>query len=191
MISYLPIDSQVYSFKKGLSEILIKVDKGLKVISNQVGSWNEHNLTWYKSSLFERWKIVHSYAFRAVTLPDPPIVTVSTNKKEVKIGGLLGEIWHRILEKHMNFSTRIQLSSNSNWGNKDENGTWTGMIVEVYTGSAQLGRFDFVIFKDRLELVNFSPALYEAKIGMFIMYPERSSSWTTFTLLTFFFWYLH
>ena len=77
---YLPITSQVYSFNRKQGGMVIsemyQIDKGLAMRNNYIGSWNGTNLTWDNSSLFERRKDLSGYKFEAVTLPDPPIITV-------------------------------------------------------------------------------------------------------------------
>ena len=55
---------------------MYQIDKGLAMRNNYIGSWNGTNLTWDNSSLFERRKDLSGYKFEAVTLPDPPIITV-------------------------------------------------------------------------------------------------------------------
>ena len=117
--------------------------------------------------MFERTKDFHGYQFEAVTLPEPAIVTVYTNKEEIRIDGLFGEVWHGILEKHLNFSTRIRLNPNEIYGVRDEKGTWSGMIQEIHSKRAQLALADLTITKARSEVVEFSLALFKANIGMF------------------------
>ena len=70
--AYFPLDSQVYTFKMEGEDVMIremyKIDKGLQMRSNDVGTWNNQKLTWDKSSLFKRRKDLFAYQFQAETL---------------------------------------------------------------------------------------------------------------------------
>ena len=173
----------MYSFTKEQAGIVVKeiymIDRGLEMRRNSVGMWKGGVLTWDDDSIFDRRKDFHGYQFEAVTLPDPPVTTVHDGEK-LRIGGYLGKVWHRILETHMNFSTRIIISPDGKWGARDENGTWNGMIQALQSKEAQLALTGLIILKSRSEVVDFSPSLLEANIGMFVKFPERESSWTTF-----------
>ena len=88
-------------------------------------------------------------------------VPVEQQGKQTKVGGFIGEIWHKVLEKTMNFSTRIILAPDGNWGSRDENGSWNGMIQEVYENRAQVAICDCYSTLARSEVVQFSPILME------------------------------
>ena len=180
---YLPITSQVYSFNKVLEDVVVKesynVAQGLKLWTKQIGLWRERKLSWDQSTVFERRKDFYGYQFEAVTMPESPINIVYTENSKISLGGYFGNVWH-LLEKHMNFTTRIRMSPDGNWGSRDENGTWNGMIQEVHEKRSHLGIAAFSFTKERSEVVEFSPPLFKANILMFLKYPERRSSWTTF-----------
>ena len=156
------------------------IDKGLDMRINHLGSWNGQDLSWVNSSLFERRKALHGYEFDAVTVPSPPVTKLHLNGEQLRIGGYFGKVWHGLLEKHMNFSTRIRLNTDGKWGSRDENGSWNGMIEELHSKRAQLALSDFTITKARSEVVDFSPSLFEADMVMFVKIPGRESSWNTF-----------
>ena len=40
-----------------------------------------------------------------------------------RIEGIIGDIWHGVLEKKMNFTTVIHPSVDCEWGSRDENDT--------------------------------------------------------------------
>ena len=156
------------------------IGKGLETITRHVGRWKGRELNLDYSELFERRKDFHGYEFEAVVLNDPPLTTVITENEEIRIGGLMGKLWHDEYEKHMNFSTRIRLVPDGKWGGRNENGTWNGMIKELHEGRSDVALCLFAISKARSEVVDFSSPLIETDIGLFIKYPERESSWMTF-----------
>ena len=182
--SYLPITSKVYSFDKVVDGMVIKevynIGKGMNTIHKQIGSWKSRKLCLDDSNLFERRKDFNGFEFEAVVLEDPPITTVYTEEGKLRIGGFIGTFWHGIMEKHMNFSTKIRLVPDGKYGTRDESGTWNGMVQEVYSMRSDIALSDFAITKQRSEVVDFSPPILESDIGLFIKYPERESSWLTF-----------
>ena len=44
-------------------------------------------------------------------------------KKVLKIDGIIGDIWHGVLEKRLNFTTVISPSVDGEYGSRDENHT--------------------------------------------------------------------
>ena len=149
------------------------IGKGLETITRHVGRWKGRELNLDYSELFERRKDFHGYEFEAVVLNDPPLTTVITENEEIRIGGLMGKLWHDVYEKHMNFSTRIRLVPDGTWGGRNENGTWNGMIKELHEGRSDVALCLFAISKARSEVVDFSSPLIETDIGLFIKYPEK------------------
>ena len=112
---YLPLNSQVYTFTSELGEMVIRemynIDRGLELRVNKVGSWDGYHLKWDISSFFERRKDMHGFQIQAAAVPSHPLITIIKNKEGVQIGGLIGEVWHGILEKTLNMSTNITLTS--------------------------------------------------------------------------------
>ena len=80
----------------------------------------------------------------------------------------------------MNFSTRIILSPDGKWGSKNKDGSWNGMVRDLHENRTQVGLTGLYITKSRSEVVLFSPAFAVGSDRMFIKYPEREKSWTTF-----------
>ena len=62
----------------------------------------------------------------------------------------------------------------------DENGTWNGIIAELHTGRAQVGLADLHITRRRSDVVCFSPSLITGDTRMFVKFPGRATSWTTY-----------
>ena len=98
----------------------------------EVGRVSKGVFSWDNNSLFDKRKDFLGFRFQAVTLPAPPVMTVTTIEDEIRLGGMIGEIWHGIFDQTMNFFTNIILSPDGNWGSRDKNGTWNGMIKELY-----------------------------------------------------------
>ena len=180
---YLPINSQFYSFTMVLDEVVVKesfkVAKGLKTCTKHIGSWKDKKLSWDNSPVFQRRKDFNGFQFEAVTLPHSTYNIVYSEDGELRVGGFYGEVW-KVLENHFNFSTRMRMSPDLKWGARDENGEWNGMVKEVYENRSHIAISVFTLSKARSEVVDLSPSLFQDDIQMFIKYPERESSWTTF-----------
>ena len=65
--------------------------------------------------LHERRSDLRGHVFRAETVAEPPYVVVDMEALEegrvARMGGILGDIWHGVLERSLNFSTVIRPSS--------------------------------------------------------------------------------
>ena len=80
----------------------------------------------------------------------------------------------------MNFSTLILPCPDRQWGSVDENGPWTGVINGLIQNRTQIGLASFSITHARGMVIDYSPALVEGTDQMFIKYPGREASWTTY-----------
>ena len=185
---YFPIDSEVYCFTHVQERIVVyevySIDPNMDQVVREYGSWNQdRNISLHLSDLhlFERRRDLMGYTFQAETLSETPYVTIKTGGREgLRLGGLWGDIWHGMLEKMMNFSTNIVLSPDRQWGAPLENGSWNGIISRLMINQTQVGLASFTQTKSRMEVVDLSPALTEGMDRMFIKYPGRGISWTTF-----------
>ena len=185
---YLPIDSQIYTFKEVDDVILVNeiydIDPAMETVVNSYGSWNESRTKRLKLNdlpLFERRRDLMGYTFLAETMPEAPYVTVSyDDEKFIRLGGLWGDIWHGMLEKMLNFSTEIIISPDGQWGSRGENGSWNGIVSRLMKNQTQVGLASFIQTEARMGVVDLSPALTEGSDRMFIKYPGRGTSWTTF-----------
>ena len=77
------------------------------------------------------------------------------------------------LEKFFNFSTRLYKRKDGKWGSstKLENGTYmptTGMLENLYDGSADFGWTSFSMTKGRLHLVEYLPIITNLYASIFI-----------------------
>ena len=121
------------------------------------------------------------YKFQAETLPEAPYVTIAYDDSNyISLGGLWGDIWQGMLEKMLNFSTKIMLSPDRQWGSLGENGTRNGIVSRLMNIQSQVGLASFIQTESRMEVLDLSPALTEGADRMFIKYPGRGTSWTTF-----------
>ena len=125
---YLPIDSQVYGFqsKKDIVEIqeVYKVSASRALIALPYGSWNElTGLNLSAKPLVERRKDLQGHIFTGQTVFEPPYVIFDTEQPRLgKIKGVIGDLWHGILEKSLNFTTKIVPSTDGQWGAVLKNG---------------------------------------------------------------------
>ena len=44
------------------------------------------------------------------------------------IRGIIGDLWHGIVEKSINFTTTISLPPDGKWGSVVDDGNWNGMV---------------------------------------------------------------
>ena len=128
---YLPIDSQVYGFQsKGKDKVEInevyKVSEATSLISLPYGSWTglqEEGLKISETPLVERRKDLRGHIFTGQTVFEPPYVSFDPRMRDVeKIEGIIGDLWHGILEKSLNFTTKIIPSPDGQWGTELRNG---------------------------------------------------------------------
>ena len=187
--SYFPIDSQVFTFTEDDERIeieeLYNVDNGMEQVVNHLGSWQRNGgLALDPLPLFERRKDFLGYQFKAETMNEPPYAVVNAaqllTEEETQIGGIWGEIWHGTLEKTMNFTTSIEPSPDRQWGSMNEDGTWNGIINGLIQNRTQVGLTSFYFTHARGMVADFSPAITEGTDQMFIKYPGREASWTTY-----------
>ena len=125
---YLPIDSQVYAFQSNGDEVEIKevykVSAATSLISLPYGSWNRlKGLNISDTPLVERRKDLRGHIFTGQTVFEPPYVNFDPRLRTVeKIEGIIGDLWHGILEKSLNFTTKIIPSPDGQWGAALKNG---------------------------------------------------------------------
>ena len=125
---YLPIDSQVYGFQSDKDKVEInevyKVSAATSLISLPYGSWNGlERLKVSDTPLVERRKDLRGHIFAGQTVFEPPYVSFDPRRGSLeKIEGIIGDLWHGILEKSLNFTTRIVPSPDGQWGAALKNG---------------------------------------------------------------------
>ena len=126
--SSFPINSQVYSFHEVAGMIKIKEHYN---IGNQsqtiqsIGRWQNSKLFLTYQSLLERRKNLNGLQIRAETLSEYPY---NFDVLDGKITGIIGDLWHGIIEPSLNFTTTISSPPDGNWGSVNEDGSWNGMV---------------------------------------------------------------
>ena len=184
---FLPVDSQVFTFQAQHDKVRvwevynIDVDKEQTIL--EYGTWSKENnqLEVDTSPVFERRKDMGGLVLHGETMVEPPFILgndedlISGKQKEV--GGTFGEVWHGV-EKIMNFTTK--LVPGSGWGSLNEDGTWNGIINSLHQNRTQIGVAAFFYTQARGTVAAFSPTISEGIDRMFIKYPGREASWTTY-----------
>ena len=69
--------------------------------------------------------VTEGHTFKAETMPETPFAT--WDLESGKIGAVIGELWHEIFEKSLNFTTDISQPLDMKWGSSNDDGTWNGM----------------------------------------------------------------
>ena len=125
---YLPIDSQVYGFQSNGEKVEVnevyKVSAASSLISLPYASWDGvEGLDISDTPLVERRKDLGGHIFTGQTVLEPPYVSFDPAMRTVqKIEGIVGDLWHGILEKSLNFTTTIVPSPDGQWGAALKNG---------------------------------------------------------------------
>ena len=84
------------------------------MIINQCGTWgNQEGLSLTSATTLQRRQDFKGHVFRAETVFHPIFATEEENGK---IGGVLGDIWHGVLEKMLNFTTHVKPTKDKQYG---------------------------------------------------------------------------
>ena len=130
---YFPIDSQVLPFYTLGQEVIIediyKISPSSPSLVSQYGTWRDGaGINLPKTPLFERRKDLQGHVFRGQTVNEPPYVVVDMDAldsgKVDRIDGIMGEIWHDVLERSLNFSTELRSPKDRQWGALGQDGRW-------------------------------------------------------------------
>ena len=116
---YITIDSQVYTFHKIEGDRLVinevyQISPSSPMIINKCGTWGyQEGLSLTSATTLQRRQDFKGHMFRAETVFHPIFATEEENGK---IGGVLGDIWHEVLEKMLNFTTHIKPTKDKQYG---------------------------------------------------------------------------
>ena len=152
-------------------------------VIQSIGIWTgPDNFILTKENIWERRRDLQGYTFDAETLDQPPYAEYEVNEDGTidQIHGIVGDIWHGILEPSLNFSTKITLPPDGNWGGLLEDGTWSGLVGGLIENRSQIAITSLYETQGRSQVIDFSKAYAEDIVRIFIKYPQREASWTTF-----------
>ena len=116
---YITIDSQVYTFHKIEGDRLVinevyQISPSSPMIINKCGTWGyQEGLGLTSATILQRRQDFKGHMFRAETVFHPIFATEEENGK---IGGVLGDIWHEVLEKILNFTTYVKPTKDKQYG---------------------------------------------------------------------------
>jgi hypothetical protein len=96
------------------------------------------------------------------------------------IHGIVGDLWHGLLERSLNFSTKLSLPPDGKWGNIEEDGSWNRLVGGLISNRSQIVVTSLYETQARLDVIEFCQSYAEAVVRIFIKYPQREASWTTF-----------
>ena len=84
------------------------------MITNKFGTWGyQEGLSLTSATTLQRRQDFKGHMFRAETVFHPIFATEEENGK---IGGVLGDIWHEVLEKMLNFTTHVRPTKDKQYG---------------------------------------------------------------------------
>ena len=176
-----PFDSQVYSLFEEKDTVEVNEHyniRNMEQIVQSIGFWNNTGISISEKNLYGRRKNLHGLKIRAETMPEAPYGTFKTGKG--KIEGIIGELWHTIIEKSLNITTIISTPPDNNWGSQNENGSWNGMVGGILESRIDVVLASLYKSPTRGEVIDFSATIDEIVTRMFIKFPQRDTSWTTF-----------
>ena len=101
--------------------IPLQVSRSSSPIVQKFGTWSTAvGLSLSQLHLFERRKDLQGHVFRGQTVNEPPYVVVDMEAlQEGRVGrirGIVGDIWHEVMERSLNFSTQLVPSRDGQWG---------------------------------------------------------------------------
>ena len=179
---YIPIDNQVYTFHSIGEQISIDevyhVSPSSPLTVNNCGSWrNLEGLRLTSLTILQRRQNFQGHLFRAETVFNP---LFSPKKEGAKIGGILGDIWHNVLEQVLNFTTIVKPSMDKQYGALGKDAKWSGVIGALVEDRTDVGLAGFFITESRGKAVFFSPGLDTVATRFFIQLPGLETNWLTF-----------
>ena len=104
-------------------------------------------------------------------MPEIPFATWDDENK--KIGAVIGELWHDIFEKTLNFTTEISQPPDMQWGSSNGDGTWNGMVGGLLENRSQIILASLYKTVKSAYVIDFSSTIAESRTRMFIKYPGR------------------
>jgi ABC-type amino acid transport substrate-binding protein len=96
----------------------------------------------------------------------PEVPYVLSNIQEGKIEGIIGDLWHGILEKSLNFTTIISTPPDDEWGSCNENGSWNGMVGGLLENRADVILASLYNTLSRSRVIDYSVTLDEITMRM-------------------------
>ena len=173
---------QVYTFHSLGEQVFIDevyhVAPSLPVTVSNCGSWrNLEGLRLTPLNILQRRQNFQGHIFKAETVFNP---FFSSKDGDAKIGGILGDIWHNVLEKVLNFTTIVKPSRDKQYGALGKDEKWTGVIGALVEDRADIGLAGFFITESRGKVVHFSPGLDSVATRFYIQFPGLEVNWLTF-----------
>ncbi|KAL2713240.1 glutamate receptor 3-like isoform X3 [Vespula squamosa] len=136
--------------------------------------------------LYERRNNLKGLIMRAVLVKDSQFTIIN---KDGEIDGVFGRIIKELC-RTLNFSFNVvsEVKEYGRWNPKEK--TWSGGIAEIYYGRADISISDFIINKDRLNVVDYTIPFYKSKNILVIREPENLAvQWSShFLIFTFSVW---
>ena len=128
---FFPFSSHVHSVSIEGEEIVVKEHYNIaqdmpRQVTNTIATWTGRgrlNLT--TLSIWERRADLQGYKFVAETMDEAPYVDFKLNDDKTvdHVDGIVGDIWHGLFERSLNFSTKISEPPDNAWGSLNEDGS--------------------------------------------------------------------
>ncbi|XP_038053842.1 glutamate receptor ionotropic, kainate 2-like isoform X2 [Patiria miniata] len=144
----------------------------------KIGTWDpENRLNLVKTPFTRSFEafITNNTTFRIVTVVEAPFVNRDETVNGHKYSGFCIDMLELIADE-MNAKYELYLVPDGNYGGKNEDGTWNGLIGEVYYGRADLAVAGMVINSDREEVVDFTKPYMNYGVGILMQKPQKKTN---------------
>eukprot|EP00057_Strongylocentrotus_purpuratus_P022448 XP_011676922.1 PREDICTED: glutamate receptor ionotropic, kainate 2-like [Strongylocentrotus purpuratus] len=142
----------------------------------QIGSWDhESKLTLDQFPFSRRYDDFHNKTFNIVTIEEAPFVTLEDTVNGPKYTGFCIDMLEKIAEKQ-NFKYNLYLVGDKNYGGRNEDGRWNGLVGDVYYGKADMAVAGMVINSDRENVVDFTKPYMNYGVGILLRKPQKKSN---------------
>ncbi|XP_071495259.1 glutamate receptor ionotropic, kainate 1-like [Diadema antillarum] len=142
----------------------------------KIGSWDhEAQLTLSQFPFTRRFDEIRNKRFNIVTIEEAPFVTIEETVSGPKFTGFCIDMLDKIAEK-LDFTYDIYLTPDSNYGGKRADGSWNGLVGQVYYGLADMAVAGMVINSDRETVVDFTKPFMNYGVGILLRKPQKKSN---------------
>ncbi|XP_022085680.1 glutamate receptor ionotropic, kainate 2-like isoform X2 [Acanthaster planci] len=144
----------------------------------KIGGWDPENRLNLVKTPFSRGFaafISNNTTFRIVTVVEAPFVNRDETVNGYKYSGFCIDMLE-LIAKELNLKYELYLVPDGNYGGKNDDGTWNGLIGEVYYGRADLAVAGMVINSDREEVVDFTKPFMNYGVGILMQKPKKKAN---------------
>nr|XP_006825247.1 PREDICTED: glutamate receptor ionotropic, delta-2-like [Saccoglossus kowalevskii] len=148
-----------------------------KTYSWKIGQWdpvNKLNLT-HMPFMRGAGSQLGNKSYKIVTIIEAPFVMIEETVTGVKYSGYCIDMLNEIA-KELDFKYTLYLTPDDKYGGTNDDGTWNGLIGQVYYGKADLAVAGMIINSDREKVVDFTKPYMSYGVGILIRKPSKRTN---------------